>query len=56
MIQKIRQDFPGWDVYALQAQFDAWIADDDDRQPDNYASAFYGFVKQYHARHRHQLR
>lgn len=56
MIEKIRQDFPGWDVYALQAQFDAWIEDSDERQPDNYASAFYGFVKQYNARNRHQLR
>ena len=56
MIQKIRSDFPGWDVYALQAQFDAWIEDDEDRQPDNYASAFYGFVKKYHAKNRYQLR
>jgi plasmid replication initiation protein len=56
MIQKVRSDFPGWDVYALQAQFDAWLEDGEDRQPDNYASAFYGFVKQYHARNHHQLR
>lgn len=56
MLSKIRSDFPGWDVYALQAQFDEWIDSDDERRPANYASAFYGFVKQFHARNRHQLR
>lgn len=56
MIHKIRQDFPGWDVYALQAQFNSWIEEEDDRQPDNYVSAFYGWVKSYHSKNRHLLR
>jgi plasmid replication initiation protein len=49
--ERIRQDFPGWDLYALQAEFDAWIADNRDRQPGDYQAAFYGFVRQHHTRH-----
>lgn len=55
-ITRIRRDFPGWDVYALKAEFDAWIASAPDRRPDNYDAAFYGFVRQYDAREGHQLR
>ena len=51
-IRRIRTDFPGWDVYALKAEFDTWIADDPDRRPDNYQSAFYGFVRRFEARNR----
>ena len=51
-IRRIRTDFPGWDIYALKAEFDTWIADDPDRRPDNYQSAFYGFVRRFDARHR----
>jgi plasmid replication initiation protein len=47
--ERIRRDFPGWDLYVLQTEFDAWIADQ--REPDDYQAAFYGFVRQYHARH-----
>jgi plasmid replication initiation protein len=47
---RIRRDFPGWDLYALQAEFDAWIADDPAREPSDYQAAFYGFVRRYHAR------
>jgi plasmid replication initiation protein len=47
--ERIRRDFPGWDLYALQSEFDAWIADQ--REPDDYQAAFYGFVRQHHARH-----
>jgi hypothetical protein len=39
-ISRVRRDFPGWDVYALKAEFDAWIADSDDRRPNDYQSAF----------------
>jgi plasmid replication initiation protein len=49
-IQRIRHDFPGWDVYMLQAEFDAWLADAPGRTPKDYEAAFYGFVRQYHAR------
>lgn len=42
----VRRKFPGWDVYALQAQFDAWVAADPrTREPDDYQKAFYGFVR-----------
>lgn len=47
-IERIRCDFPGWDIYALKADFDSWIAGDDRRRPKDYQAAFYGFVKRYH--------
>jgi plasmid replication initiation protein len=55
-IARIRTDFPGWDVYALKAEFDAWIDANPAREPLNYTAAFYGFVKQHNERNRHQLR
>jgi plasmid replication initiation protein len=48
--ERIRTDFPGWDLYVLQAEFDGWIAADCTREPKDYQSAFYGFVKRRHAR------
>lgn len=54
-IQRIRRDFSGWDIYALKAEFDAWISSSADKQPDNYEAAFYGFVKRYHAKNKHML-
>jgi plasmid replication initiation protein len=54
-IARIRIDFPGWDVYALQAEFDGWIDEDSNRQPVDYEAAFYGFVRQHHERNRYQL-
>jgi plasmid replication initiation protein len=48
-IERIRHDFPGWDIYALQAAFDAWLSDGR-RDPKDYEAAFYGFVRQHHAR------
>jgi plasmid replication initiation protein len=56
MIASIRRDFPGWDVYALQAEFDAWLRANPARQPDNYPAAFYGFVKRHQAKMGHTLR
>jgi hypothetical protein len=55
-IERIRADFPGWDVYALKAEFDTWIDQDPGRQPKDYEAAFYGFVRQHHHRNQHQLR
>jgi plasmid replication initiation protein len=55
MLSRIRREFPGWDVYFLKAEFDNWLAEDVQRLPDNYASAFHGFVRSYHARNRHTL-
>lgn len=54
-IANVRRDFPGWDVYALQGDFDAWLAGHPSRQPRDYNAAFYGFVKNHHARNKHQL-
>jgi plasmid replication initiation protein len=51
-IQQIRHEFPGWDIYALQAEFDEWIDADETREPKNYEAAFYGFVRQHHQRNR----
>ena len=47
--ERIRRDFPGWDLYVLQTEFNAWIADKS--EPADYQAAFYGFVRQYHSRH-----
>ena len=45
-LELIRQKFPGWDVYALQSEFDAWISSSpEDREPRDYQRAFYGFVR-----------
>jgi hypothetical protein len=54
-ISRIRNDFPGWDIYALKAEFDEWINEDQTRKPHDYEAAFYGFVRQHHHRNRYQL-
>ena len=46
-LDRIRKDFPGWDVYALKGAFDAWLAEVPDREPKDYQAAFYGFVRRY---------
>ena len=52
-LTKVRRDFPGWDVYAIKAEFDAWLADGSGRQPDDYQAAFYGFMRKHNADNRH---
>ena len=54
-INQIRREFPGWDVYALQGNFDQWIAKDPSRNPKNYEAAFHGWVRQHHSRNRFQV-
>jgi plasmid replication initiation protein len=49
-LTRIRHDFPGWDIYALQAEFDTWLRSAPDRVPIDYQKAFYGFVRQHHGR------
>jgi len=44
-IARVRKDFPGWDVYALKAEYDYWLAEDEARAPKDYEAAFYGFIK-----------
>jgi plasmid replication initiation protein len=50
-MQIARRDFPGWDLYAIKAEFDGWLMGAA-QQPDDYQKAFYGFAKQFHARNR----
>ncbi|MGB6687969.1 MAG: replication initiator protein A [Terracidiphilus sp.] len=54
-INRIRNDFPGWDVYALKSEYDEWLDGDASRKPRDYEAAFHGFVRQHHERNRHQL-
>jgi plasmid replication initiation protein len=49
-VRRVRQDFPGWDIYGLKAEFDAWLGENAERMPGDYQKAFYGFVRQHHAR------
>jgi plasmid replication initiation protein len=49
-LERIRADFPGWDIQTLQAEFNAWLGERDERTPRNYEAAFYGFVRRIHAR------
>jgi hypothetical protein len=35
-LSRVRRDFSGWDVYALKAEFDAWLAETAAKQPDDY--------------------
>ena len=54
-LARVRKDFPGWDIYALKAEFDAWVNEAAERTPRNYDAAFHGFMKRYHEKNRHQL-
>jgi plasmid replication initiation protein len=48
-IANVRKDFPGWDVYAIKADFDEWLDTRPDI-PDDYNAAFYGFARKWSAR------
>jgi plasmid replication initiation protein len=54
-ISQVRSEFPRWDIYALQATFNEWLDADPTRTPKNYEAAFYGWVRQHHARNRAQV-
>ena len=54
-IDQIRREFPNWDIYALQADFNEWLDKDPSRTPKNYEAAFYGWVREHHARNRWQV-
>lgn len=54
-IAQIRSECPGWDVYALQSEFNQWLDKDPTRTPKNYEAAFFGWVRQHHARNRSQV-
>jgi plasmid replication initiation protein len=51
-IVNIRNECPGWDIYALQHTFNEWLDEDPSRTPNNYEAAFQGWVRRHHARNR----
>ncbi|WOE75566.1 replication initiator protein A [Alterisphingorhabdus coralli] len=51
----LRRECPGWDLYTLHAEFEAWVNADTSRVPANWQKAFIGWVKRHHARNRHSL-
>lgn len=55
-LEQLRRECPGWDYQELHRQFRDWVEGDAARTPANYQNAFMGFVRQWHARNRHQLR
>ncbi|WP_066725791.1 replication initiator protein A [Sphingomonas pituitosa] len=55
-LHQLRQECPGWDYQELHRQFRDWVEGDPARTPANYQNAFLGFVRQWHARNKHQLR
>ncbi|OAN62175.1 replication initiator protein A [Sphingomonas sp. TDK1] len=55
-LAQLRGECPGWDYQELHRQFRDWVESDPARTPANYQNAFIGFVRQWHARNKHQLR
>lgn len=55
-IEHLRATCPGWDLYRLHSDFESWVAADVERTPADWQKAFIGWVKRYHAKHKHQLR
>lgn len=49
-LARVRRDFPGWDIYAIKAEFDIWLDNRPGREPRDYQAAFYGFMRQHHQR------
>lgn len=54
-IAHLRQTCPGWDLYALHAEFERWVDADPGRMPVNWQKAFIGWTKQHHQKHGHKL-
>ncbi|GAM07422.1 hypothetical protein MBENS4_4418 [Novosphingobium sp. MBES04] len=55
-IDTLRAECPGWDLHALHADFERWVAADPERTPANWQRAFVGWVRRHHAKHKNQLR
>jgi plasmid replication initiation protein len=55
-VSYLREKCPGWDLYALHAEFEAWVKADPNRTPANWQKAFIGWVKRHHEKHKHELR
>jgi plasmid replication initiation protein len=52
----LREKCPGWDLYALHAEFESWVNADPARTPASWQKAFIGWVKRHHEKHKHELR
>jgi plasmid replication initiation protein len=46
-ISSIRDEHPGWDIYALQHAYNEWLDSDVSRTPNNYEAAFKGWVRRH---------
>jgi len=55
-VEALRRECPGWDLHALHADFERWVAADQDRTPVDWQRAFIGWVKRHHQARRHELR
>jgi len=42
-IAHLRATCPGWDLYTLHAEFEAWVRADAQRTPANWQRAFIGY-------------
>lgn len=51
-IAHLREKCPGWDLYALHAEFERWVQSDANRTPADWQRAFVGWVKRNHVKHR----
>ena len=51
----LRRECPGWDYYALHAEFETWVAGAPERMPANWQKAFTGWVRRHHERNRHAI-
>ena len=55
-IDTLRNSCPGWDLYALHAEFETWVSASPERTPADWQRAFIGWVRRHHEKHRHTLR
>ena len=55
-VAHLRNECPGWDLYALHAEFETWVNASSDRTPASWQKAFIGWVRRHHEKHKHELR
>jgi hypothetical protein len=55
-ITQLRSECPGWDLYALHADFEGWVSASAERTPANWQRAFIGWVRKHHEKNKHELR
>ncbi|WP_395335418.1 replication initiator protein A [Novosphingobium sp. BL-8H] len=52
----LRRECPGWDLHALHADFERWVAASPERTPADWQRAFVGWVRRHHEKNRRMLR